>query len=692
MFRKTQFIFGIILLLISPEIFSQKTLKKAELQAEAGEYQKAINSYQSYIGENPDDYFAVAKLADILALTGELDKAETLYSNIPQSAAIDVVTYKNHGDLLKKMMRYEEAKSKYALLARTNPEQANLLTESVDFAIEAMAKAQSHEIMLVPSNSSSSDFGLSFYKNMPVFSSFREDILMTESEKDFNETNFSLKTFLYNTQSNRLGYIHGVNGKITGTGPVSFTKNGLKCAIIEGKVRDNYNLVRSFENSSLHIADVNDKGEIVASKPFIFNEVGSCINAACLAFEGSALYFSSNRKGGYGGFDIYVSYLNNGMWSVPKNLGATINSIGDEVTPFLDDKNLYFASDFHPGLGGFDVFKCEVIDGQWSNPENMGNGINSPSDDYFPTINKNGEFYLTSNRIGGKGMNDLYKTFKLPITEQKQEEFAIVPDAVSLDELASQVQKHTVKSDDNLSKAVSLKEHSENVVAFKLPDFDTKKVGTNSASTSLSLEGAHRIALEEMIPNTEVFFIQLASMSSVKPNFTKFKSLLKYGNIYKMMNNKTIKVRLGYFSERKEAEDILAKVRASGYKDAFIAFEVLNTAVMELILTGTDEQSFTDKGNFNTKNPDVIKEYKSANKYKVRLASYEDPIWFDVNKVKDLGRIEQWTKGGWTIFILAGYSDLEEAKKAQIQASNRGFKTSEVVIDNGGILERLRNN
>ncbi|HRG42201.1 MAG TPA: hypothetical protein PLC27_12400, partial [Saprospiraceae bacterium] len=73
-------------------------------------------------------------------------------------------------------------------------------------------------------------------------------------------------------------------------------------------------------------------------------------------------------------------------------------------------------------------------------------------------------------------------------------------------------------------------------------------------------------------------------------------------------------------------------------------------------------------------------------------ASYEDPIWFDVNKVKDLGRIEQWTKGGWTIFILAGYSDLEEAKKAQIQASNRGFKTSEVVIDNGGILERLRNN
>ena len=92
----------------------------------------------------------------------------------------------------------------------------------------------------------------------------------------------------------------------------------------------------------------------------------------------------------------------------------------------------------------------------------------------------------------------------------------------------------------------------------------------------------------------------------------------------------------------------------------------------------------------------VIKEinrvYGLGGKYKVRLASYEDPIWFDINKVKDLGRIEQWTKGTWTIFILAGYEDLDQAKDAQIQALNRGFKTAEVVIDNGGILERLKQN
>ena len=159
-----------------------------------------------------------------------------------------------------------------------------------------------------------------------------------------------------------------------------------------------------------------------------------------------------------------------------------------------------------------------------------------------------------------------------------------------------------------------------------------------------------------------------------------------------MLANRAVKVRLGYFTDRKEAEDVLSKVRTAGYRDAFIAYEILNTAQMELVLSGKDESSFSDKGNFNTRNPEVRDSYKNPKKYKVRLASYEDPIWFDVNKVKDLGRIEQWTKGGWTIFILAGYESLDEAKQAQIKAVNRGYKTAEVVIDNGGILERLRQN
>jgi hypothetical protein len=60
--------------------------------------------------------------------------------------------------------------------------------------------------------------------------------------------------------------------------------------------------------------------------------------------------------------------------------------------------------------------------------------------------------------------------------------------------------------------------------------------------------------------------------------------------------------------------------------------------------------------------------------------------------VRDLGRVEQWTKGTWTIFVLAGYGNINDAKKAAIAANNRGYKTAEVVIDNGGILERIKQN
>ncbi len=145
-------------------------------------------------------------------------------------------------------------------------------------------------------------------------------------------------------------------------------------------------------------------------------------------------------------------------------------------------------------------------------------------------------------------------------------------------------------------------------------------------------------------------------------------------------------------ADRKEAETILAKVRQNGYKDAFISHELLNTAQMELVLTGTDESSFTDKGNFNTKNPEVQKSYTSTGKYKVRLASYEDPIWFDNSKVKDLGKIEQWSKGTWTIFVLGGFKSQEEAESARIKAVNRGFTNAEVVVDSGGMLESLKKN
>ena len=87
-----------------------------------------------------------------------------------------------------------------------------------------------------------------------------------------------------------------------------------------------------------------------------------------------------------------------------------------------------------------------------------------------------------------------------------------------------------------------------------------------------------------------------------------------------------------------------------------------------------------------------MKRIASRNSYKIRLASYEDPIWFDIDKAKKLGKIEQWTKGDWTIFILGGYNTYQAAEEARVKAVNKGFADAEIVIDNNGILERLTQN
>ena len=129
--------------------------------------------------------------------------------------------------------------------------------------------------------------------------------------------------------------------------------------------------------------------------------------------DGTKLLVVSDKPGGWGGRDIYMSTKqSDGSWSTPENLGPTINTAFDEDAPFLmpDNKTLYFASNGLPGLGGYDIFKSVYENGQWSKPQNLGTPINSPADDiYFiyDTLMKKG--YFSSSRIKqGYGGLDIY--------------------------------------------------------------------------------------------------------------------------------------------------------------------------------------------------------------------------------------------------------------------------------------------
>lgn len=133
--------------------------------------------------------------------------------------------------------------------------------------------------------------------------------------------------------------------------------------------------------------------------------------------DGRILFFSSSgRPDSKGGKDLYVSYKNSdGTWSEPQNLGDSINTEGNEYAPFLhpDGRTLYFSSDGWPGMGAQDIFISRMKDdGTWTTPKNLGYPINTKSDDFGLIVNASGQYaFFASNREGSLDW-DLY-TFEL---------------------------------------------------------------------------------------------------------------------------------------------------------------------------------------------------------------------------------------------------------------------------------------
>lgn len=133
---------------------------------------------------------------------------------------------------------------------------------------------------------------------------------------------------------------------------------------------------------------------------------------ASLSADGKFLYFTSNREGGYGGLDIYIcEKLPDGTWGEAYNLGPKINTVYNEETPFIhhDNKTLYFCSEGHKTMGGFDVFSSEKLEIEWSTPQNLGYPVNTPGNDIFFVPAADGKrAYYSSQKNDGIGQTDMY--------------------------------------------------------------------------------------------------------------------------------------------------------------------------------------------------------------------------------------------------------------------------------------------
>ncbi|MEO0341735.1 MAG: hypothetical protein AAF242_21340, partial [Bacteroidota bacterium] len=312
------------------------------------------------------------------------------------------------------MGRYDQAKQVFQVYAGRNPSVGNHFASSCDFAVNPDNFDSEYSVNNERINSSAADFGAAFYLDQVVFSSGRTDVQRASYNWDGQA-----KNQLFLAREGIDGYLQPPRflkgtASTRGEGPTSFTAQGEMIAFTNNDFISGIRQDPGKGNELvLYVADMGANGSWFNEKAFVHNDRNSKTGYPCFTPDGSAMFFASDREGGYGGYDLYISYKEGETWSVPINLGPVVNTAGDEISPYFDGTDLFFASNYHFGYGGYDVFVATERSGQWAEVNNLGQPINSPRDDYgFIFDSFKGTGYLTSNRPGGRGAEDIYKVSK----------------------------------------------------------------------------------------------------------------------------------------------------------------------------------------------------------------------------------------------------------------------------------------
>ena len=402
-------------LMVAMPAQGQNALKRANKQYELHAYNAAIRSYTNLLQKQPNNLEAMGKLADSYRHINQMTEADKWYTQAINRASqtraknFDPIHYLNYGKVLMALGQYDKAKRQFLRYSRDFPEIGNHFAENVDFAKRQLGTNSSYRVSNELINSIFSDYGPAFYTgNKIVFSSSRTDNLSGKAENQLFIAERGTNGFLQNPTplENRLRNKYFI-------GPVSYSQDGRFVAYTKNNfVNGTRHIASSGMEMSIYIAEVQN-GKWVNEVPFPYNGTDYATGFPTLSPDGSRLYFASNRPDGFGGYDIFVSNRIGNTWSTPENLGATVNSLGNEIAPYYDGRNLFFASDWHQGLGGYDIFRADAENNKWVRIFNLGNGVNSPRDDYaFIFDYRTNTGYFTSNRPQSRGLEDIYKVSK----------------------------------------------------------------------------------------------------------------------------------------------------------------------------------------------------------------------------------------------------------------------------------------
>ncbi|WP_299097594.1 OmpA family protein [uncultured Winogradskyella sp.] len=371
------------------------------------------------------------KLANSYYFRNDMENAAKWYGELmTMNDVIDPEYYFRYALALKGIEDYKESDKWMKKFNELKPDdmRGKAFLSSVDYKsnIEEISRddIEPHNLEI---NTELSDFGVTEYENGIVFSSSRGG----GRKYRWNEEPY-LDLYSVEKTESGFGEVKEIQGKVNTKYHESsavFSPNGKYMFF----TRNNFFRLKYKEDGTginrlqLYRATLSEDGTWDEIHKVHFNSEDYSVAHPTLNVTGTRLYFASDMPGTYGQSDIFVVDVNDdGTLGEPENLGASINTEGQETFPFMDTSgNLFYSSTGFPGLGGLDVFKSEELDqkvDKGSNRnypiQNVGKPVNSSADDfgyYENLVTK--RVYFSSNREGGKGSDDIY-TFEVPECEQ----------------------------------------------------------------------------------------------------------------------------------------------------------------------------------------------------------------------------------------------------------------------------------
>jgi tetratricopeptide (TPR) repeat protein len=393
----------------------KKYLRKADIEIYNNNFKKALELYQQAYILDTNDVRSAFGLATCMYRINKYKRQSLPYFEKAKRGGIAESSY-YLGNLYHLNMKFDEAINAFEEYKKITGKK-NFSNQEIDFLIGKCKTAK--EFVKSPVNVTIENLGSTINSPYPDYVpviSADESILIFTSRRKGSTGN----------QLDPLGeYFEDVyiSEKKDGqwTSPKSISKNintpthdacvGLSA---DGELLFLYRTSRDLLSGDLYISVFDGKDWTVPEKlPEPINTKEYTEPSASLSADGQAIYFSSNRPGGYGKKDIYkVVKLPNGEWSKAFNMGPTINTSEDEDAPFIhpNGRILYFSSKGHKNIGGYDIFKTIFSQqGVWSEPENLGYPINTTDDDIYFVLSTDGKRgYYSSVRPDSYGSSDIY--------------------------------------------------------------------------------------------------------------------------------------------------------------------------------------------------------------------------------------------------------------------------------------------